>query len=159
LRKGRWRRKGVAQEYRRGHPSFLVRLPRYLRLTVNLYRDWRVKPWTKAKLLLAMGYSLSPLDLLPGFLPVVGQLDDAYVVLGAVKGALQELPPIARQEHLVWAGVSLEELEGDLAQLRFYGRVLSAGGWRVAKKGLKWLGRSGLVTVRHVSRFLQGKRS
>lgn len=157
--KGRRRRKVMAQAYRRGPRSLLARLPRYLRLTVNLYRDWRVKPWTKAKLLLAMGYSLSPLDLLPGFLPVVGQLDDAYVVLRAVKGALQELPPIARREHLVWAGVSLEELEGDLAQLRFYGRMLSAGGWRVAKKGLKWLGRSGLVTVRYAGRFLQGKRS
>lgn len=131
-----------------GLPQIVGRLPRYLRLTANLYRDWRVKPGSKARLLLALGYSFSPVDLIPGFLPVVGQLDDAYIVLVTLRRSLRELPPVAQREHLAWSGVTLEELEADLANLRLFGSLVPAAGLRLAARVAGRVGRAGMTLAR-----------
>jgi uncharacterized membrane protein YkvA (DUF1232 family) len=66
------------------------------RKTYALYlaaRDPRV-PWP-AKLLIAavVGYALSPIDLIPDFVPVVGYLDDVLVLPLGVWLALRMIPP------------------------------------------------------------------
>ncbi len=47
----------------------------------RLLRDPRVPRRAKATLALAIPYLVMPLDLIPDFIPVVGQLDDALVVI------------------------------------------------------------------------------
>jgi uncharacterized membrane protein YkvA (DUF1232 family) len=39
------------------------------------YRDTRV-PWYAKVLIAVVGYAFSPIDLIPGFIPVLGYLDD-----------------------------------------------------------------------------------
>jgi uncharacterized membrane protein YkvA (DUF1232 family) len=46
----------------------------------RLLRDKRVPRSAKALLAVAVPYLLSPIDLIPDFVPVLGQLDDALVV-------------------------------------------------------------------------------
>src|SRR3712207_5606231 len=60
------------------------RLPRYLRLTWNLARDERVPRGAKAFLVVGGAYALSPIDLIPGIIPVAGQIDDVLVLLVAL---------------------------------------------------------------------------
>jgi len=51
-----------------------------LRLYRNLLADTRT-PWPARVFLgLAVGYCLMPLDLIPDFIPVLGQLDDVILV-------------------------------------------------------------------------------
>ena len=51
-------------------------------------------PWrAKALLWLAVGYALSPLDIIPDFIPVLGQLDDLVLVPGMIMLALKIIPP------------------------------------------------------------------
>ena len=66
-------------------------LPDVIVLFRRLLRDPRVPRRSKLWLGLLVPYLASPIDLIPDFLPVVGQLDDAaFVILAArsvVRGA------------------------------------------------------------------------
>lgn len=63
-----------------------------LRFTRALLKD-RAVPWyAKGLLVVVAGYIVSPLDLIPDFIPVVGQADDVAVVIGAVALLLLLVP-------------------------------------------------------------------
>lgn len=66
-------------------------------------RDPRV-PWY-AKLLAGCvaAYALSPIDLIPDFIPVLGYLDDVLLVPGLIWLALRLLPPQVVQQCRVQA--------------------------------------------------------
>ena len=65
------------------------------RETVALWfasRDPRT-PWTaKALAIFAVGYALSPIDLIPDFIPVLGFVDDAILLPGLIWLTLRLLP-------------------------------------------------------------------
>lgn len=44
------------------------------------YRDPRVPWYAKALALLVVGYALSPIDLIPDFIPILGYLDDLVLI-------------------------------------------------------------------------------
>ena len=46
----------------------------------------------KVLLWLAIAYVLMPFDLIPDFLPVIGQLDDMVIVPGLIYLALKQVP-------------------------------------------------------------------
>lgn len=50
---------------------------------------------TSAKVLLAgaVAYAVSPVDLIPDWVPVLGQLDDIVIVTGLARTALGLIPP------------------------------------------------------------------
>ena len=51
----------------------------------RLLADPRVEWWRKALLVAVIVYLASPIDLVPDFIPVAGQLDDAIVVVLALR--------------------------------------------------------------------------
>ena len=56
------------------------------------YRDPRT-PWAvKALCIFVVGYALSPIDLIPDFIPVLGYLDDAILLPGLIWVAVRLLP-------------------------------------------------------------------
>ena len=56
-------------------------------------RAERLSRSRQAALVAGAVYLVSPIDLVPGFIPVAGQLDDAVAVLLALRLALGGLPP------------------------------------------------------------------
>ncbi len=67
-------------------------LPACVTLARRLRADPRV-PWqAKAAVVLAGLWVLSPVDLLPEFLPVIGPLDDVLVVALALRYAARQVP-------------------------------------------------------------------
>jgi uncharacterized membrane protein YkvA (DUF1232 family) len=57
-------------------------IPDCVVLFKRLLRDPRVPRRAKIALALLIPYLASPIDLIPDFIPVLGQLDDALIVVG-----------------------------------------------------------------------------
>lgn len=99
------------------------RLPAYVRLTTHLAKDAGVPKQAKAMLAAGGAYAVSPIDLVPGIIPVAGQLDDVYVLLTAIQQALKRTPDEVANRHLANAKISREDIDGDLQSVRDLVRV------------------------------------
>jgi uncharacterized membrane protein YkvA (DUF1232 family) len=62
-------------------------------------RDPRVPWYAKAVALAVAAYALSPIDLIPDFIPVIGYLDDLILVPLGILLAVQLIPPAVLAEH------------------------------------------------------------
>jgi len=71
----------------------LRHLPSFARLYWRLFRDRRVSLLPKVLLVLTLVYVVSPLDLIPDFVPVIGEMDDVAVVLGGLWLFVRLCPP------------------------------------------------------------------
>jgi uncharacterized membrane protein YkvA (DUF1232 family) len=58
----------------------------------RLQKHPRTPAFSKALLWFALGYLLMPFDLIPDFLPVIGQLDDIIIVPMLIYFALKLIP-------------------------------------------------------------------
>lgn len=67
-------------------------LPACVTLLRRLIRDPRVPASAKVALAIAALWVLSPIDLIPEFLPVIGPLDDVVVVALALRYAGRRVP-------------------------------------------------------------------
>ena len=71
-------------------------------------RDPRV-PWhAKALALVVAGYALSPIDLIPDFIPVLGYLDDVILVPLGVLAVVKLIPPELMAEYRESAAAAQE---------------------------------------------------
>src|ERR687896_704810 len=77
-------------------------VPHALILTRRLLRDPRVSTLDKALLWLLLAYIVSPVDVVPDFIPIAGQLDDAVVVALVLRFLLRRTDPRLIAEH--WPG-------------------------------------------------------
>jgi uncharacterized membrane protein YkvA (DUF1232 family) len=68
----------------------------------RLIGDERVPRSRKLLLALMVGYLALPFDLIPDFIPVLGQLDDAFVVALTLRAVLRAAGEATVREH--WPG-------------------------------------------------------
>jgi uncharacterized membrane protein YkvA (DUF1232 family) len=94
------------------------RVPVYGRLLMSLVGDRRVPASRKVMLAVAAAYVVTPFDLVPDWLPVIGGLDDVLVVVLAVDAFLAGLPPRLVDEKLAELDIPRSELEADLQRVR-----------------------------------------
>jgi uncharacterized membrane protein YkvA (DUF1232 family) len=57
-----------------------------------VYKDSRVSWWKRLFLGVVIGYAVSPIDLIPDFIPVIGYLDDLILVPIGISVALKIIP-------------------------------------------------------------------
>ena len=62
-------------------------------------RDPRVPWYAKALAACVAGYALSPIDLIPDFIPVLGYLDDLVIVPLGILAVVRLIPPAVLEEH------------------------------------------------------------
>ena len=72
--------------------SFARAFKRELRVYQAVARDPETPRVARLLLALAVGYVLLPFDIIPDFIPVLGQLDDLVIVPGLVWLALKFVP-------------------------------------------------------------------
>lgn len=80
----------------------LLAVPRVALLIPKLVADGRVPTGTKLALTGLGIYLASPWDIIPDFIPVLGQLDDVIVVLLFVDGVLNQVDDTVLLDH--WTG-------------------------------------------------------
>ena len=87
--------------------QILAHLPNFARLYWRLFRDRRVSLLPKALLVLTLVYVLSPFDVIPDVVPVIGEMDDVVVALGALWLFVRLCPPAVVRETVadITAGV------------------------------------------------------
>lgn len=62
-------------------------------------RDSRTPWYAKALAVFVAAYALSPIDLIPDFIPVIGYLDDLILVPAGIWLCLKLIPPDVMAEH------------------------------------------------------------
>jgi uncharacterized membrane protein YkvA (DUF1232 family) len=77
-------------------------IPDCIVLFRRLLADQRVPRWRKVLVFLMIGYLALPFDLVPDFIPVAGQLDDAILVALVLRAVLRSGGPELLSEH--WPG-------------------------------------------------------
>ena len=71
----------------------IANIRRELQLYRLILRDKRTPLHAKLLLGLAIGYAMMPVDAIPGFIPILGQLDDILAVPSLAYAALKMIPP------------------------------------------------------------------
>ncbi len=117
----------------------IKRLPRYARVAAALIADPAVPKRSKVALGAGGLYLASPIDLVPGIIPVAGQLDDLYVLLLALRQALHSAPADVSAQHLHKVDLTMAHVEADIKAIEettvwLVRQGVSAGG-RAATKG------------------------
>jgi uncharacterized membrane protein YkvA (DUF1232 family) len=133
-------------------------LPRYLRLAWGLAGEPRLSRTRKAGVLAAAAYLASPVDAIPGIIPLLGQLDDLAVALLALRAAVRALDPETRERQLVAAGLAPDDLDRDLGALAAIAAWLARRGVAIGSRLARLVvaasvaaGRAGARTVRHAA--------
>jgi len=62
-------------------------------------KDSRVPWYAKVIMALTIGYAISPIDLIPDFIPVIGQLDDLIIVPAGISLVIKMIPKNVIEEY------------------------------------------------------------
>lgn len=130
----RWTRAAQDHPVLGPYLGMVTRLPMYARLGADLARDPDVPAAAKASLVAAGAYAISPIDLVPGIIPVAGQMDDLAALLLAIRFAIKLTPKEVAVPHLERAGITPQQLDEDVAAI---------------KVAALWLARKAAVGVRN----------
>lgn len=87
----------------------IMLIPNFLKLLYRLFKDSRVPTAEKALLIGAIVYVISPLDLIPDFIPFIGEIDDLYLVALVLLRLMSRTDDDILREH--WDG------RGDLVSM------------------------------------------
>jgi uncharacterized membrane protein YkvA (DUF1232 family) len=71
-------------------------------------RDPRVPWYAKALAFCVAGYALSPLDLIPDFVPILGYLDDVVIVPLGILAVVKLMPAHILAEHRAAASLAAD---------------------------------------------------
>lgn len=77
-------------------------IPAYLRLLWGLLTDERVSNIDKLFVAAAIAYVIMPFDLIPDFIPVIGEIDDIYVIMLALNRLISHAGRDVLADH--WDG-------------------------------------------------------
>lgn len=86
--------------------------PNLIKLLYRLLRDKRVPRQRRLAMSLVAAYIVSPIDVIPDFVPVLGSVDDVLVLAFAIDYLLQASPPEVVDLHWDGSADGLELIRG-----------------------------------------------
>ena len=94
-------------------------------------RDPRVPWYAKAAAAAVAAYALSPIDLIPDFIPVLGHVDDLFVLPLGIMLAVKLIPPEIMAEHRAAAIAAEEQPKSRAAAAVIVAIWIAAGAWLI----------------------------
>ncbi len=128
----------------------LGRLPAYGRLIYSLAAQAGLSGREKTPLFLALGYQLSPVDLIPGFIPVIGQLDDLLVMFWGIRRTLDAVDAARADALFAAAGLTRVQMDADAEIIRRSLHELLAGSARSAGRGTMSVLKAGVSAMVYI---------
>ena len=115
---------------------YMKQLPAYLRLLGGLLMDRRVATVDKLLVAGAMAYIAMPIDLIPDFIPFLGEVDDVFILVMALQRLISNAGRGVLAAH--WTGAM-----DDLADINLREALAAAAFFlpRSIRKRLKVIGR------------------
>src|SRR3954469_2400602 len=115
---------------------YIKQFPSYLRLLGGLLTDRRVSILDKLLVAGAMAYIVMPIDLIPDFIPFLGEVDDLYLLIFALQRLISNAGRSVLLSH--WSGAA-----EDLADLNLRGAISAAAFFlpRRIRRRLRVIGR------------------
>jgi uncharacterized membrane protein YkvA (DUF1232 family) len=110
-----------------------------MNLAQALVRDPELSVGRKAALGLGIAYVAMPVDLIPGVIPVLGQLDDLAALLLALRTTLKGCTSEQATAHLERAGLSADALDADIRTVEVAGMWLVISAAALATKPVRAL--------------------
>lgn len=129
-------RSTVGSDAKRTVLGAIRELPNFVRLLYGLMTDGRVAAVDKLLVAGAVAYVLMPMDLIPDFIPFIGEVDDVFVMVLALRHLMKNAGRTIMLDH--WMGEP-DELEDLNLQ-----RVLAAAAFflpRRLRRRLRTIGR------------------
>lgn len=80
----------------------VMMMPNIVKLVARLLKDPRVPRRAKITLGIAAAYAVSPIDLIPEFIPVIGWADDIVLLMFAIDSLIERAGSSIVEEH--WDG-------------------------------------------------------
>lgn len=133
--------------------SMVGRMPLYVRLLYLVLAEPSVSKRRKAYLSACLLYMVSPIDLVPGIIPVVGQLDDIIFALAALVKVLKRMPPDKRDNVLSRVGLRMETLDSDLDAAKALAVYLAMRPVAYVSHAVGWTGRKAGGLVKGLVKF------
>jgi uncharacterized membrane protein YkvA (DUF1232 family) len=114
----------------------MKQLPAYMRLLGGLLMDRRVATVDKLLVAGAMAYIVMPIDLIPDFIPFIGEVDDVFILVMALQRLISNAGRSVVVAH--WTG-AME----DLAELNLRDALSAAAFFlpKAIRKRLRVIGR------------------
>jgi uncharacterized membrane protein YkvA (DUF1232 family) len=102
-------------------------------------RDPRVPWYAKAVAIAVAGYALSPIDLIPDFIPVLGYVDDLVIVPLGLWAAISLIPAEVLAEHRAIANRATERPVSKVAAAAI-GAIWILTGAALGWAAIRWCG-------------------
>ncbi|MEA1972208.1 MAG: DUF1232 domain-containing protein, partial [Candidatus Cloacimonadota bacterium] len=107
--------------------DYLFLLPDFFMLFIRLLKDPRIEKRMKFFIVGVIAYVISPLDIIPDFIPIIGYVDDLVLVVFALNSMLNDIDAEIVQDN--WSGQSdmLQKLKdiSTMAEKLFSKRILN----------------------------------
>ena len=101
---------------------YIRQLPNFVRLLFGLMTDPRVAAIDKLLVVGAIAYIVTPIDLIPDFIPFIGEVDDVYLLVIALQRLISNAGRFVLLDH--WGGDAADlsdlNLRGALAAAAFF---------------------------------------
>ena len=133
------------------YTALIKRFPSYARLAKYLITQARLSGKQRVILGAGLGYLASPIDLIPGIIPAIGQLDDLLVILVCLRQVIQEFDEDKVEEILGARNLSRVQIDHDIELVKETMKAIVKKTASVAWNGLSRIGKVVIGKVKSVT--------